>query len=1547
MKTFYASRPSVLTYVRSVLIVFTILLASITSNAQTQNVQINTELQKLVEKEALASSDVTDYVITAEHTSSLSNVHHVYYKQAISGIEVNGTESSIHFKDGKVLIAHNNFLKNISSEVRSGRSPGMSAKQAIEAVSRKMAYRFMSELTLLDEKNNTSQQVVFSSGGISDTDIPARLVYHYKPKYGIYLVWELSIAEVNTSDWWNFQVDATSGEIISKYNFTVSCALEHDHSNDKTEGPLNKIFEDEICDDTTSVLVDGYQVYAMPVESPNHGGRTIESDPADPTASPFGWHDTNGAAGREFDYTRGNNTYSYEDGNNAGFSPTGTVSGADISFIFPINTTYSNGDQSEPAAITNLFYWNNIIHDVTYLYGFDEAAGNFQENNYGGAPGASDSVNSEAQDGSGTCNANFGTPTDGGNPTMQMFICTPRDGDLDNGVIIHEYGHGISTRLTGGRLNSSCLNNAEQMGEGWSDYYALMLTMEIGDAATDSRGIGTWLIGEGAGGGGIRTFPYSTSMGVNSHTYDDIITEVAPHGVGSVWAEMLWEMTWDLVAQYGFDTDFYNGTGGNNISLALVTEGLKLQPCSPGFIDGRDAILAADVALYGGANECIIWEAFARRGLGFSASQGSSSSKTDGTEAFDLPPGVGTPVLNTLTTLCVTEGVQTGLGGGSPAGGTYSGVGVTDTGGTFSFDPTAPGVGMATVTYTVDDCNGTSTVVNDTIDVTDGNPVLVCQNVTVVLDGTGNATIVDADVVANLTSGTGYTIDQTGTFAPIDISTGATNLTLGDDAGASASMFSFPFFGNSFTTVYITSNGYLSFTNSGLAEFTNDVLPDANVPQNVIAAMWDDLNPTLGGTIRYKETGSAPNRVMVIEYLNVPHFGDAALTNTVQVHLFEGSGRIEIHSTDIVSDGGTRTQGIENQDGTTAFVPTGRNSADWSTANDFVAFVPNVGGLADNCGNPVTISLSQNAFTCEDIGDVIVTVTADDGNGGISTCDATVTVVGTTSTFAAGSWDVIPNSGSKALFQDSYDTATDGDVTACSCEIELGNTVTVGSGGFMQITGNILVDGILDIQHEGSIVQVNDLATVSNNGNIIVRKTTPTLGTQDFMIMGSPMTLESRTGVYGAGRLVLHHITANFVPHAGVGGSFPGTENFADNNGDNWAVHTGLLNVGEGYLVRPQPDRFTSGAFNLDYTIGTLNNGVVSVLLGYNGSRNASANMLSNPYASAIDVDLFLAANAQLDAVYYWEHITPPSNSYPGFNQFNFNMGDISAYNAGSGGVAAANGGATPTQFMASTQGFGVKALGNGNAVFNNSMRVTGPNNTLRNTDKPLVERDRIWLNITNDTYKLGSNILVAFVKGATDNFEPFYDSKRMGTPVSLYSILEDKQELSIQGRTPFNIDQEVQLGFSTMIEESQVYTISIKDIEGANILGTDVYLEDRLVKTLTNLSEESYSFNSVEGTQENRFVLIFKEKVLNTKDEALQLLSIVPNPTTGLLTITSPNAQVSMVEVLDVRGRLVATKNYSDSNSFVVDITNLDSAMYFVKIYTSEGIVTKRVLKQ
>lgn len=726
--------------------------------------------------------DYKDYAITNMHQSNRSKAFHYYLQQKIHGLEIYKGVMSLHFdQNGKIHTINNQFFQNINSRIQAF-SPDQKILTPIEIlnfINEDIGIDTVENLISITSYNSPDQKKVFAGGDISQEPIPFKLVFALDDNNNFRLCWDLNILTFQTGDWWSIKVDALSGQIVDKVNWTVSCDLGHIH--EKACKPkhfgLNK-FNEEKASLGTSVLTttESYLVYPLGVESPIHGNSSFEVTPFDINASPYGWHDTNGVTGAEYTITRGNNVLAQEDQNGNNGTGASPDAGTDLIFDFPVNFNNPPAQNVNPA-LTNLFYWNNVMHDVWYQYGFTESAGNFQQNNYGKGGIADDYVLADGLDGSGTNNANFSTPNDGTRPRMQMFLwsapsssitftvtapasiagtyvaakanfgpsvynisgalvlaepldaCTDLtnpssidgkiavidrgscefgakclraqnagaiavivcnnvsgapismapgtqgvnvtipsimlsqancntikvqintgvqvtmlgtgglqiDGDFDNGIIAHEYGHGISNRLTGGAGNSNCLNNTEQMGEGWSDWFGLMLTMKPGDSGITGRGIGTYALGQPPTGSGIRTYRYSTDMIVNPHTYSSIISLAAPHGVGSVWCAMLWELTWDLIDAYGFDDDFYNGEGGNNIAMALVTEGLKLQPCNPGFVDGRNAILAADDLLYNGIHKCLIWKAFAKRGLGFSASQGSSASKSDGIQAFDMP----------------------------------------------------------------------------------------------------------------------------------------------------------------------------------------------------------------------------------------------------------------------------------------------------------------------------------------------------------------------------------------------------------------------------------------------------------------------------------------------------------------------------------------------------------------------------------------------------------------------------------------------------------------------------------------------------------------------------------------------------------------------------------------------------------------------------------------------------------------------------------------------------------------------------------------------
>ncbi len=554
---------------------------------------------------------------------------------------------------------------------------------------------------------------------------------------------------------------------------------------------------------------------------------------------------------------------------------------------------------------------------------------------------------------------------------------------------------------------------------------------------------------------------------------------------------------------------------------------------------------------------------------------------------------------------------------------------------------------------------------------------------------------------------------------------------------------------------------------------------------------------------------------------------------------------------------------------------------------------------------------------------------------------------GQTTEYISGSWNNGSPSSSKAvIIKDDYNTAVSGNIEACSLIVESGKTLTVSAGNYVEIQGNIVVDGNLFVDHEGSLVQVDDAASVTNSGNITIRKITPFLAPRYFMVLGSPMTAETRSGVYGSSVLVRNHTTLNFIPNPDVELQDPLAENFADDNGDDWQNYTSDINAGEGYLVLPQPDLASSGSYTLDYTQGTLNNGQIDYDVDFHTDSNSSPNVVGNPYASAIDAYAFLAENSMVDAIYFWEHLTTASSSYPGYKVNNYDMGDISMFNS-SGGVKAANdmvpGEPTkPNGYISSGQGFGFKATAAGTARFKNYMRVTGNNDTYR---RPTAAKDRIWLQVSNEAYDLSSGMLISFSEESVDGYDAKFDAKRLATPVSLYSKLATGEELAIQGRSAFDENQEIPLGFVSQVEEEQEFMISISEQDGLVWPDVQVYLLDRAENVVHNLSDSAYVFKSKAGVDNDRFVLLFKNTVLGTLENQLQAISIVPNPTTGKITIVSPKTVINSVEVFDIRGRRLMGVDYNNSQ-YSLDLSSLQSATYFVKINTAEGTLTKRIVK-
>ena len=293
------------------------------TNAQIQSQPNNNSLNQqgvnLIKLVQDKDAQNVSYIITAQHKSRTSGIHHMYLRQAVNGIEIIGTESSIHnTQDGTIVKKHNNFVKDIGITVKNT-SPGISSSQAINSVAQQMGYT-ISSLQEIERKGTINQEILYNKAGISASNIPVKLAYLHQKGQETTMVWQLSVEEIDSTDWWEFLVHAGTGAIISKLNYTVSCFTdEHNHNScndiadtEEKASTLNAIYEIE---NSSALMVGSYNVIAMPDESPQHGsgGRQVVVNPDNAIASPFGWHDTDGVAGAESNYTVGNNTDAYDD----------------------------------------------------------------------------------------------------------------------------------------------------------------------------------------------------------------------------------------------------------------------------------------------------------------------------------------------------------------------------------------------------------------------------------------------------------------------------------------------------------------------------------------------------------------------------------------------------------------------------------------------------------------------------------------------------------------------------------------------------------------------------------------------------------------------------------------------------------------------------------------------------------------------------------------------------------------------------------------------------------------------------------------------------------------------------------------------------------------------------------------------------------------------------------------------------------------------------------------------------------------------------------
>ncbi|MDO6595684.1 T9SS type A sorting domain-containing protein [Oceanihabitans sp. 2_MG-2023] len=593
-----------------------------------------------------------------------------------------------------------------------------------------------------------------------------------------------------------------------------------------------------------------------------------------------------------------------------------------------------------------------------------------------------------------------------------------------------------------------------------------------------------------------------------------------------------------------------------------------------------------------------------------------------------------------------------------------------------------------------------------------------------------------------------------------------------------------------------------------------------------------------------------------------------------------------------------------------------------------------------------------------------------------------------------------PDSDKLIIIDGDYNTTTNGSFSACQLVVNAGNKLIITSGHYVEVITNVDIygnglglDGVL-IEDKGSFVQHGDginAGTYTLHPDALTqvnKRTAPLNNYYEYTYWSSPVVGET----IGNGLQEAHNSrrfwydATNYLDATAETNNNNGTVNGQDDiddNGDDWQFtsNSDIMQPGVGYAAMHNQIGFGIPGANYEYTFeGALNTGDYTVPLYRNDSEtnDNNWNFIGNPYASAIDADIFLTANTAIDtnvsetttgvtdgAIFLWSQDSPYSDTNNGNQVLNFAQSDYAVIN-GTGQTAGGDG-IEPDRFIPSGQGFFISMsdavstttvsadIETADVLFNNTMRVTGNNSQFFRSSSS-DQANKLWLNLTTDS-GVFNQILIGYVPGATNDYDGmYYDApKNLATDAyaSLYSIIEEvngKDKLAIQGKSPESLHAEevIPIGFNTSIEEATIYTFSIPKLEGEFLTNNSIYVHDKLMQVYHDLKASDYNFTSDSGSFTNRFDIVFNTTSLSVNEnEYTNALTIIEQADGSVQFNTSNALEIKNVKIYDVLGRLLYNLN-GNSSTEIYHLDNLSQATYVAKVTLSNDVViTKKAVKR
>lgn len=371
-------------------------------------------------------------------------------------------------------------------------------------------------------------------------------------------------------------------------------------------------------------------------------------------------------------------------------------------------------------------------------------------------------------------------------------------------------------------------------------------------------------------------------------------------------------------------------------------------------------------------------------------------------------------------------------------------------------------------------------------------------------------------------------------------------------------------------------------------------------------------------------------------------------------------------------------------------------------------------------------------------------------------------------------------------------------------------------------------------------------------------------------------------------------------------------------------------------------------------------NGAFTFSLANSNTAATGFNLVGNPYPSNIDLrELYILnggsttnsnVKGSISSTFsFWDNTANDDTKQYGSNYSGKAYAVYNAYNdtGNAAGILLGNSPSTvlsskiPNRFAGVGQGFIVRSITVGGVLkFDNTIRKNRNLNAAFFKKDADSVRDRYWLSLRTPSGLVNSLAVVHF-EGGSESVGLDDTQLNVNTSDMFFTHVEG-QKLQIDGRPTFHVRDNIQLGTKHFIAGQ--YTISLGKREGVFEFAHPVYLKDKSLGIITELSRGNYSFEANAGEFTDRFEIVYKpEGFLGTNSAEKEELKIYREGQNFV--VKSKIEKITELELYDIAGRLLQKTKPNNTDS-VINASSLINGTYFIKIEQQNNISVKKIVK-